>query len=365
MSLVGFLPKILWKRGSLPIYLSFFINSSCNLRCRHCFFWKELSEPKEAPLSLEEIDRFSKSMGPLLVLCLTGGEPFLRKDIPEIARIFQRNNNLGILAIVTNGFDTKSITQEVTRLLESYRQPVVLDLSIDGIGREHDELRGCPGAFGNAVNTFNNLKRLKHRFRNLNVALAVTFSRHNQDKFGEILTFFANRLKPDTIAVSLIRGDARDKGLKNVDMGKYRSANRQLEAYMQKKRVEGYNNFFMGMMTTANSIILRDRVYKTVTSGYQGACYAGLLKGIIYSNGDVHSCEMLPNSLLGNLREEDYDFRRIWLGKRADKVREQIRETKCCCTHEGDIIVNNLFDPRVLPRVLLKSAELVASRVLL
>ncbi len=142
-------------------------------------------------------------------------------------------------------------------------------------------------------------------------------------------------------------------------MGKYLSASRRLESYIKKRKLKGYLNLILGSLTSANSIAIRDWVYNTKAGKYQGQCYAGTLKGVIYSNGDVYPCEMLSKACIGNLRKEGYDFAKIWHGRKAADVRKWISKTKCSCTHEGDISVNTLFNPRILPRVLLKSAGIV------
>ena len=364
MGLIRFVPKIFLKKGSLPIYLTFFVNSTCNLQCKHCFFWKELEKPREKALSLGEINKVSQTLGQLLVLCLTGGEPFLRKDIPEIAKVFLKNNDTRILSITTNGFNTDFIVAEATRLLQSYHGSVILEVSLDGIGEVHDKIRGVEGAFRNAVSTFIRLKELKQRHKNLNVAIATTISKQNQECIVETIDYIAS-LGPDAINLALTRGGPRDSSLKQVDMKKYLYASRRLESHIKKRELKGYLNLTLGSITSANSIAIRDWVYKTKKGKYIGECYAGTLKGVIYSNGDVYPCEMLPKACLGNLRQEGYDFAKIWHGRKAADVRRWIKKTKCSCTHEGDISVNTLFNPRILPRVLLKSAGIMAREAII
>ena len=58
--------------------------------CSHCFYHDSLNK-KMNELSLDEIDAFTKTMNPLLSLILTGGEPYLRHDLDQIARIFYEN----------------------------------------------------------------------------------------------------------------------------------------------------------------------------------------------------------------------------------------------------------------------------------
>src|SRR5439155_414671 len=105
--------KMFVKRGQLPVYLVYFITDACNAKCKHCLLadgahpgWEEPSMTyRRQELSLEEIDKVTASMGKgsLMFLLPTGGEPFLRKDIGEIVKIFHKNTGVRNVGIPTNG----------------------------------------------------------------------------------------------------------------------------------------------------------------------------------------------------------------------------------------------------------------------
>ena len=79
-------------RKKTPISLIHFITNRCNARCSFCFI--DFNNPKTfaGELTLEEIDKVTKNMGDtLLNVNFTGGEPFARKDILEIAKTYIRN----------------------------------------------------------------------------------------------------------------------------------------------------------------------------------------------------------------------------------------------------------------------------------
>src|SRR3989344_921381 len=122
-----FVPRIISNKDRTPLYLIFFVTSRCNLRCEHCFFWRELNQAKKE-LSLEEIDKVTKNMDPLLLLRMTGGEPFLRTDLPEIAGLFYKNAGMRNLGINTAGFFTKRIVESVKKILSQY--PIDLDVVV-------------------------------------------------------------------------------------------------------------------------------------------------------------------------------------------------------------------------------------------
>src|SRR5215218_8607398 len=73
-----------------PPFFVLFINSICNMKCEHCFYWTHLN--KRDDLSFDELVALSKSLGPIENLNLSGGEPFLRKEFAEICLQFVRHN---------------------------------------------------------------------------------------------------------------------------------------------------------------------------------------------------------------------------------------------------------------------------------
>ncbi len=74
-----------------PVLLNILVTSVCDMRCTHCFFTDELDDRprKKLQMKAHEIDRIAETLGGNLgVLILAGGEPFTRKDLPEIVSSF-------------------------------------------------------------------------------------------------------------------------------------------------------------------------------------------------------------------------------------------------------------------------------------
>lgn len=71
-----------------PYYVQYYTLSRCNLNCRQCNIVEANSDLKEADLAtVAKVARNLRKVGVGIVL-LTGGEPFLRKDLPEMVKIF-------------------------------------------------------------------------------------------------------------------------------------------------------------------------------------------------------------------------------------------------------------------------------------
>ena len=77
-------------------------------------------------------------------------------------------------------------------------------------------------------------------------------------------------------------------------------------------------------------------------------CKAGEKSIVISSEGDVFPCEMLNRSF-GNVRDYDYDVRKILFSDNARKIKSFIRNKKCFCTWECIIPLNIIFNIKSYP----------------
>ena len=75
-------------RKKNPVQFTLFVTSRCNLRCKMCFYWEPIENSSRGEISLDEIKKISQSMPNFTWLLIGGREPFNRKDLPEIVKIF-------------------------------------------------------------------------------------------------------------------------------------------------------------------------------------------------------------------------------------------------------------------------------------
>ena len=170
-----------FKRLNHPFKLSFAITYRCNLKCRMCNIWRKPADTRE--LSIAEIDAFLARTQGLSWVGLTGGEPFLRSDLPQIVESVHRHCGESLLAVhlATNG----QLVEKIAGLLEhlarmKHRWRPVFTVSIDGPRELHDEIRGQAGAWDRAVETLRLLKGTKW----VKVKAGFTLSRHNLQAFA-------------------------------------------------------------------------------------------------------------------------------------------------------------------------------------
>ncbi len=345
-----FAGRIFRKKNALPLYLVFFITERCLARCRHCLLGNRI--PPRDELSLEEIEKISGSMDDLLFLLLTGGDPFIRKDVPEIAKIFYKNNRVRNLGMPTNGSLIDNVVRSSEKILMDCPDlDFAVDISIDGIGKDHDDIRRLPGLFDKAIQTYRELEKLQKHHPNFNLNVAVTVSSYNEDKLEPLYEFLRDDLGVKTINQLLVRGEPREEEAGLVHLDKYLEFSRMITRDTFEKSISGYHDFPFSDMINAMKNIRQEIIADTLNrQAQQVPCYAGNLSGVIYPTGEVYPCELL-NDKMGSLREQDYDLRKIWFSDKAESIRKKIKNSKCWCTYECFLTNSILFTPRMLPRV--------------
>jgi MoaA/NifB/PqqE/SkfB family radical SAM enzyme len=348
-------PKIFFKNRVSPVYLVFFITNMCNAKCRHCLLGNTVpvSKPRDE-LSIDEIEKIARSMDDLMFLLPTGGQPFLRKDIAEIVKIFYKETNVRNVGIPTNGTMTERTIQFVKEVLKSCPEiDLGIDVSIDGIEERHDDIRQVKGLFEKAVTTYKELRKLERIYPNFNVNIETTVSSYNDDHLLEMYDYFTRELGANTIFTLLTRGAPKEPASKFFNMKRYEEYAVKMEEGIKERTLTGYYNFPFCDVINAKRIVRHRLIAKTVKENkYQVPCMAGRLGAAIFANGDVLPCELHTDMVLGNLRDFKYDFKKIWFSKKADEARKWIWDKKCFCTYECFLTLNILFNKRMYPRIL-------------
>jgi len=308
-------------------------------------------------LSLDEIDRIAASLDRVLWVAFTGGEPFLRKDLPEFAGILHDRLRPVTLSINTNGIQTDKIVAATEQLLARCPDTFVGILcSLDGLQPTHDRIRGVPRNFERTIETFRALKKLRDHAPNLGVGITTTFCSWNQDEMDDMFELVVRDLKPDNWDLSFVRGQAMEPALELADVAKYRRIKSRLEQAYASGDLRYYSNMPLARFVHAKERLSTRTVLKTLETGsFQTPCYAGALSAVISEEGDVYPCELL-NRKIGNLRDAGYNFKALWAADNARDTRTFVRESKCFCTHECNMSINLLFNPAAYPRIVAEMA---------
>lgn len=302
-----------------------FVTSSCNAKCRHCFYWKKLNNTDD--LKIEEIKKISKNLEKFNILSLSGGEPFLRKDIVEICEIFYKQNKIKEIVIPTNGIATGLILKKIKKILEKVPIDIQISFSLDGFEKNHDKNRGAKGCFKKVVVSIKELYKIKNP--HFSILVNSTIMKDNLSEIEKLIEF-VKTLPVDGHNFDLVRGEPKDKSIlvpsKNELKEFYKNLKKHEKFYLDKKNSK---EKFGGIFNSRD--YLRDRHIDFLKNKrIPMKCLAGKTIFVIESNGDFKLCELLPS--VGNLRDYDYDVKKILNSKKAKEQLKNIKKN-CSCTH--------------------------------
>jgi len=348
-----------------PILLNILVTSVCDMRCTHCFFTEELDDRprKKLQMKTDEIVKISETLGGNLgVLILAGGEPFTRKDLPEIARAFYENNKLESIYVMSNGQIQKRIIPDITRMLEECPSlNITVALGIDGLKDQHEKIRQKPGSWDIAIDTARQLQQIKKEYSRLDIQTCTCFMNSNQDTIFDWYDFLKFELKPDKVNFNYIRPPSADPVELEIDHSRYAQLAQMIDDDSRHAAIKNNYGGDAGFFKAAIDIYMHGLIAKTQeTQKAQMKCYAGTAGAVIYDEGTVSSCENLAP--IGNLREYDWDFKRLWVSP-AMKERRKKAADGCFCTHESNSYYPSLpFNPGHLIQIKKLEREMKKAR---
>jgi MoaA/NifB/PqqE/SkfB family radical SAM enzyme len=347
-------PLDLLRRGisRRPWYVVLYVTSHCNQRCNMCFNWKNLNTLKRSEeVTLDEINRLARHLPDLYQLTLTGGEPTLRTDLSEIVEIFHRVTGVRRVTIATNGYYPDRVDALIRKITSTCPDLVLsVNLSLDGIGKDHDDIRGLEGSFDRLLETWALARRHQANNTNVNVATASVLTVSSLPKMKELLAWVVQNMDITCHGVMLARGDVATKEGAEVSDDAFLEILRFHRDLSQSK--SRLNNVLADEYAASRVETIRSQKMSS-------PCRAGEKLLIIDERTNMHPCEILNvlakngqadapelgDFCFGNLREVGFNVDILLNSQRGKDIRQFIRDQRCWCTFECAQINNLVLDP--------------------
>jgi MoaA/NifB/PqqE/SkfB family radical SAM enzyme len=248
---------------------------------------------------------------------LSGGEPFLREDLPELLAAVRRRCPRAVVTISTNAYLHERILEMLPRLLEADKN-VRLAVSLDGMGEAHDAVRGDAGAFERARRLLDGLAE-----RNFcGVRLGMTLSEQNLDQLLAVADFARRReLELGIVAAHAARTHLDvEVSAARLDLPEGLREDFQTLArrWLRSWRPRLWLRAHFAMQTWR---WMAGRPWRT-------RCRAGEDFFFCRADGEVFHCSVEGRSM-GNLVDEPWE--RIWTGERARTARQAARHCPRAC----------------------------------
>ena len=334
-----------WPRV-LPINVTISVTFKCPSRCLTC----NVTSRKARELTVDEYRKIFRSLGrdPFWVT-ISGGEPFLRPDLPEIVDVICEESSPGVINIPTSGTTHKHIFPFLPRMLERTRgRQFTVNFSLDEIGHRHDEIRRTPHNWTKTLESIRFAQSLKPRFPHLVVGIHTVISTFNVDRFREIYDELQT-LGPDSYVTEIAEERAE---LLTIGTGitppprKYADAVDYLIARMKERPRPGFASVIDAFRLEYYELVKRILAERRQVI----PCLAGLTSCHVAADGDLWGCCVRAEPV-GNLRDADYDVGRLWYGERARGFRRSVKAGECACPLANASYTNILMSPGSLLRV--------------
>jgi MoaA/NifB/PqqE/SkfB family radical SAM enzyme len=219
------------------------------------------------------------------------------------------------------------------------RSQIIINLSLDGIEEEHDRIRGVPGSFKKAVETYRGLRSLS--LPNLTVGVHTVISVHNVGRIPDIYDYVVRELSPDSFITEIAEERVELETLGAAITPSASEYGGAADFLIEKIREQSYS----GISRVTQSFRMRyyEMVKRYLATGSQPIpCYSGVASAQISPDGDVWFC-CIKAEPIGNLRDVDYDFGRIWFNEKATAERKKVRAGLCACPLANAAYTNMLM----------------------
>lgn len=300
-------------------FIFFELTDSCNLHCKHCGSNCSSKGSNFLPVSMvkKTLESIARSLDPRhIMVCLTGGEPFLHPDIISIIRL-SRNYGFSV-GITSNGtlIDDKLAREVAQAGLNT------ISISIDGIKNSHDNFRCGKGCFEAAMNGV----RFLREYYLEPEAITVIHS-ENYNELESMYSFFSEE---GFFSWRITNIEPIGRAINNSHLQLSIEQIMGLLSFIREKRFDPSNNMHISY-GCSHFVTLE---YENEVRDYYFQCGAGTFVASIMANGDIGACldiERQSDLIQGNIFEDD--FMDVWINKfqvfRADRTEKSLKCNKC------------------------------------
>ncbi|MBI5207286.1 MAG: radical SAM protein [Candidatus Firestonebacteria bacterium] len=298
---------------SLPKEICVILTYRCNAKCNMCNVWHYPTK------SVDEItpEHINKLPEGLRFINITGGEPFIRQDITEIIGILRKKTKR--IVISTNGF----FTDRIIELCRKYPD-LGIRISIEGLPKTNDAIRGIPDGFDRGLRTLLILRKMGIK----DIGFGITVQDMNCKDLG-LLYELSNVLGYEFATAALHNSHyfhKLDNRIENKDMvcGEFsKLITELLKSNSVKKWFRAYLNY--GLI---NYIYGGKRFIK---------CEMGTEACFLDPSGDILPCNGMDlKDSMGNIKEQT--FNDIWNSEQAFEVRKKVESCNKQCWMTGNAV---------------------------
>jgi len=293
-----------------PTHIVYMVTDRCNSRCVHCNIWQK--EPAKNPLTPKEVEQvFSDNLfkDVKYVLC-TGGEPAVRHDLQDIILSIHKTLPKATIQLSTNGLLPDRVI-EVAKSAIKHNIHFDVGVSLDGIGEEHDKIRGIKGNFEKADRLIRELVALRDTDSSkLNINAGIVISDLTLHSLDQVRSY------TEGLNIGLTEAWYNESSFyDNIEKSSF-SAD-LIEAVESQPDSPLKELWFMRLNGKSQRFL----------------CFAMYTFCVLKCNGDIVPCLNLFDTKAGNVREKSPT--EIWRSPEMKKVRSIVKNCQGCLNSWG------------------------------
>ena len=312
-----------------PLAVSLEVTHNCIAKCIMCNIWKIPGQVPNLPLTEQIRILSSDLLSDIVELDITGGEPFLRDDLPDLFSAISdlkknHTKSLQAVAVTSNGFLTSRILADAEKILPKLRDvgiDLIMVCAMDAVGELHERIRNYKNAWAKVDQTVQGLKALRNKFPNLIIGLKTTVLPLNVGELDKIADY-ADINGLFTIISPCI-----------ITKGRYLNPDLADALIFSPKNIEAMIQFFQG--GSSRWSYHENRLVSYFQKGViKKPCTCGFNYFFVRSNGDMFLCPLLDESV-GNVRKVPLE--KLFSSEKASRMRRRIGRFPQCrqCTEPG------------------------------
>ncbi|MGV8141089.1 MAG: radical SAM protein [Candidatus Woesearchaeota archaeon] len=275
----------------------------CNAQCHMCNIWKHPTDVKEE-IKAEDLKKLPK----LDFANITGGEPFLREDIEDIIKVVTKKAKRVVIS--TNGY----YTEKIVELAKKYPK-IGVRVSIEGLPKANDELRGLKDGFDHGIRTLIELHELGLK----DIGFGITVSDKNAKDLLELYNLakmlnleFSTAAMHNTFYFHKFDNKFEDRKMITGEFKKL--VKEHLKSKKPKEWFRAYFNYGLINYINGNKRLL--------------PCRMGTDVFFIDPSGEVYPCNGMDWSM-GNIKKQT--FEELWNSEKAEEVRNKVKNCPKNC----------------------------------
>jgi len=314
-------------------YFQWHVTEKCNLRCIHCYQERHNIRSDSSLAQLEKIaDQIILTLRKWRKrgrIALTGGEPFLKKELFPLMEHLEENEYIWRIGILTNG---TLMDRRIADRLKAFQKLYYIQISLDGASEEtNDSIRG-KGSYRKAMDSF----RLLYE-NGINTRLMFTVHKRNLQEVPSLIDL-AIKEKIDTLTIERFVPEGRGTDIKDWFLTKKET--HKLFRYVSRRSEEEHKKGTPLKILKYRTLWVNINPERAKTANIPqeidlgGMCSIGIDSLTILSDGTVFPCRRLPIPI-GNLRNDSI-FKIWYTSELLWKIRNKINLKGKC--NECDLI---------------------------